>query len=300
MIDPPTADKSQVLAALADAPPPRGSSDLPAAVNEAFRILEMTKNLNRDILLLGDGQRLAWRPGDAARWRLLKDLHAEMKQRRSISPTLWAVSFASDADPEGADGSVAPLELPRRLVPAGLPLTVTTTVANAGPQSLKRRAELLVDGVPSPANRQEIGPIPSGGSVPLSFQTAIPTPGSHLLTVRLDPGDDPLPTNDEASRPIEVAEALPVLLVDGEAGAGPLSGEVDFLRAALAPADDTTPAVRADRRPRPGVRGGRSERSTGARAGERRAARPLAVRRRVRLPGPRRGRARRPRRSHGC
>lgn len=245
LVDPPTADKAKVLAALNEVPPPCGSSDLPAALGEAFRILEGAKNTARDVIILGDAQRQSWHPDESARWHLLKDLHEEMRRRRSIAPGLWAVSFASKTEPEGADGSVSPLELARGLVPSGLPLAVSSTIQNAGPQALTRQAELLVDGIPLPETRQKVGPIPKGGSQPLSFQAAIAAPGSHLLTVRLDPDDDPLPTNDEASRPVEVAEALPVLLVDGEPGAEPLSGEVDFLRAALAPTDDSAPAVRA-------------------------------------------------------
>ena len=63
--------------------------------------------------------------------------------------------------------------------------------------------------------------------------------------MRLSGADDSLAANDEAERPVEVAAALPVLLVDGEPGVEPLSGETDFLRAALAPAEDEAPAVKA-------------------------------------------------------
>ena len=66
-----------------------------------------------------------------------------------------------------------------------------------------------------------------------------------MLGVRLSGADDALAANDLAERPVEIAEALPVLLVDGEPGSEPLGGETDFLRAALAPAEDDAPAVRA-------------------------------------------------------
>ena len=46
---------------------------------------------------------------------------------------------------------------------------------------------------------------------------------------------DPLRANDRSERPVEVASAVPVLLVDGDRGLEPLSSETDFLRAALAP-----------------------------------------------------------------
>ncbi len=53
------------------------------------------------------------------------------------------------------------------------------------------------------------------------------------------------PVDDESSIPVEVAPALPVLLVDGAPGSEPFRGPTDFLRAALAPTGDDTPQVRA-------------------------------------------------------
>lgn len=245
VLDPPSPDRGRVDEVLAQLPEPRGTSDLPAAVAEALRVLEAGKNLAQEIVLLSDGQRHAWRPGEVGRWDLLRSLHAESARRRAIPPRLWAVSFTTTGEPEGPDGAVGPLEVGRGLVPAGLPLTVATTVTNAGPGPLTRTARLAVDGIPVPGRQQSVGPIPPGGRAPVRFQTALSDPGSHRLTVRLDPADDPLATNDEASRAVEVAEALPVLIVDGEPGVEALDGESDFLRAALAPTDDATPAVRA-------------------------------------------------------
>ncbi len=160
-------------------------------------------------------------------------------------PRLWAIPFGSGRASEGADASVAPLELARGVFPPGGSIAVTTHVANAGPGPTTRSAELLVDGSPVAGAIRSVGPIPPGGKVPLEFRATIADPGSHLLTVRLSGGDDPLAANDQAERPVEVAEALPVLIVDGEPGVEPLSGESDFLRAALAPAEDEAPAVRA-------------------------------------------------------
>ncbi|MEO6807822.1 MAG: hypothetical protein ABI353_01735, partial [Isosphaeraceae bacterium] len=138
-----------------------------------------------------------------------------------------------------------PLEIARTLVSPNLPIDVRATITSTGPGSATRTAELLIDGVPVSGLSQTVGPIPPGGKVPVTFRTSIATPGSHLLTVRLAPGDDPLSANDEASGPVEVTAALPVLLVDGEPGLEPFSNETDFLRAALAPTGDDAPQVRA-------------------------------------------------------
>ena len=79
----------------------------------------------------------------------------------------------------------------------------------------------------------------------MSFRTTLLAPGSHVLAVRLVGGDDALPGDDESEAPVAVTTALPVLLVDGKPGLEPYSGATDFLRAALAPAGDDTPQVRA-------------------------------------------------------
>ncbi len=131
------------------------------------------------------------------------------------------------------------------LVPARLPIEVTTTLVNSGPGPMVRTAELLVDGQVVPGTAQTVGPIPAGGRAPLTFRTALTEAGGHLLTARLAGTWDALPGDDESSLPVEVAQALPVLLVNGEPGVEPLTGETDFLRAALAPIGDETPQVSA-------------------------------------------------------
>jgi hypothetical protein len=247
LVDPPSFDRAKLDTALASVPAARGSSDLSAAVGEAFRILEKTGNPARDVIVLTDNQRVAWRPGEPARWALLRDLRA----RLPIAPRLWALDFSTPQGPAepaveaSPNGSVATLELSRGMVVPGLPLTVAATVANAGPGPMTRPIELLIDGQPAPGTGQIVGPIPPGGQAPVTFRVTLDEPGGHLLTARLAPADDPMPGDDESSRPVDVAAALPALLVDGEPGLEPLSGETDFLRAALAPTGDDSPQVKA-------------------------------------------------------
>jgi hypothetical protein len=240
LVDPPSFDLTKVDEALAGIKTARGSSDLPAALVEAFRILGRTKNPGRTVIVLTDGQRHAWRAGELGRWALLRDLY----HRLPFPPSIWSLSFGAGESSEMPNGSVGPLAVTRTMVTPGLPLTVTTAVENSGPGALSRRVELLVDGRPVAGSAQVVGPIAAGGRAPLSFQTSLTTPGSHVLTVRLD-GVDALPGDDASDVPIEVAPAIPVLLVDGEPGSEPFSSETDFLRAALAPTGDETPQVLA-------------------------------------------------------
>ena len=242
LVDPPSFDLDRVDRALAEAPSPRGSSDLPSAIGEALRVLEKSQNPARDVVVLSDGRRSAWRPGDVARWSLLRDLRGRMP----TPPRIWAPGFAQVEAVDGPpDGSVGPLELSRAVLTPGLPVDVTAVVSNAGPGPMTRPVELVVDDRVVPGSTRSVGPIPAGGKTPVSFRTEFDKPGSHLVGVRLAPAADPLPVDDESARPVSVASALAVLLVDGEPGLEPLSGEVDFLRAALAPTGDPSPLVKA-------------------------------------------------------
>jgi hypothetical protein len=242
VVDPPSFDLDRVDKALAEVAPARGSSDLPSAIGEAFRILEKTGNPARDVIVLSDARRSSWRPGDLPRWSLLRDL----RKRMADPPKVWAPTFAVTEGSDGPpDGSVGPLELSRAVLTPGLPVEVTANIANAGPGPMTRAVSLVVDGSIVPGSSRVVGPLPSGGKIPVTFRAEFARAGSHLVAVRLAPGPDPLPVNDESARPVAVASALAVLLVDGEPGLEPLSGEVDFLRAALAPTGDPSPLVKA-------------------------------------------------------
>ncbi len=192
------------------------------------------------MIVLTDNQRLAWRPGETARWALLRELH----RRLPVPPAIWSVSLAPEkANEPLPNASVGPLNPSRRVLTPGLPFVVTTSVENAGPGPATRSAELLIDGRPSAAAAQPVGPVAPGGRAAVSFHATIASPGSHVLSVRLD-GLDALAVDDVSSLPVEVVAALPVLLVDGAPGTQPFQGATDFLRAALAPTGDDAPQVR--------------------------------------------------------
>ncbi len=215
------------------------------ALAQALRLFETPGNPARDVIILTDGQRSAWRPDEPARWSLPRELHGEISRRSGVAPRIWVINFGGNGGLAGPNGSVGPLEFSAGLVTPDRPITITTSVSNAGPEVMTRAAELAVDGQPVPGTTQVVGPLPAGGETPLTFRTSIAQAGSHVVTVRLTGEGDELADDDESSRAIEVTAALPVVLVDGEPGIEPLSGETDFLRAALAPDGADTIPVRA-------------------------------------------------------
>ena len=246
LLAPASYDLVKARAALDSVPAARGASDLAAAVAEALRLLDVGANPVRDVVVLGDGQAFAWRSDEPSRWEVVRALQREQARRAGIPTRIWALNF--DADPADAglpNCAVAPLRLARGLITPEQPIAITTSVANAGPRPLARAAELRLDGRPVPGTSRVVGPIPPGAAAPLAFKTSVAALGSHVVSVRLTGRPDALADDDEAARAIEVTAALPVLLVDGEPGAEPLSSETDFVRAALAPTGAETPSIRA-------------------------------------------------------
>jgi von Willebrand factor type A domain/Aerotolerance regulator N-terminal len=242
LVDPPRSDATVLKQALAKVPQPLGAADLPGAIAEAFRILESSRNPTRTVILLTNGRRAPWRVEEKEKWRLLRDLRSSM----SVPPSLHIVRFNSELDPTSADGSIGALELSRGLVAPGSTVEVQAVVQNDGPAILTRSVELSYDDQFEPGASQIIGPLPPGGEMRVSFRKRLIEPGAHSLALRLSPNPaDPLSANDESASAVEVIETLPVLLVDGEPAREPLSGEVDFVRAAMAPAEDESPQFRA-------------------------------------------------------
>ncbi len=147
LIDPPTYDLGKVQKLLDAVKSPRGASDLAAALAEAFRILERTENPGRDVIVLSDGQRFPWRPGETGRWDLLRALHGRM----TVPPRIWSITFEPGKSNDGtrSNPTVERLIVSRYLLTPGLPLDVTADVSNAGPGEFSGAAELLVDDGPA-------------------------------------------------------------------------------------------------------------------------------------------------------
>ena len=206
LVDPPSFDLPRVDKALAEAPARRGSSDLPSAIGEAFRILEKTGNPARDVVVLSDARRSSWMPGDLPRWSLLR----ELRRRMPVPPRVWAPTFAVlDGGDGPPDGSVGPLELSRAVLTPRLPVEVTASIANAGPGPMTRRrrpgrrrrgrARLEPIGRAGPRRGQDPGDVPDRvrpgrqppGRRPARARPRPPAPGRRVGPAglgRLGPG----------------------------------------------------------------------------------------------------------------
>jgi hypothetical protein len=239
VVEPLTTDQKRIRTALEELPPPRGSSDLAEAAADALRLLAGGSHLARDVVILTDGQARGWAADDTIRWELFDDL----RQQISSPPRVWVVEVG-DHGPNETNFSVDRLQLSREMVAPRFPVRVRTKIHRSGGEgSLSRKVYLEIDGQRLADSTVQTPPLAAGSEFSVEFEHRFPSPGSHVLSVVLD--EDDLPADNRADAAVEVAAALPVLLVDGDPQLDPTRTETFFARAALSASEIDTPLVQA-------------------------------------------------------
>jgi hypothetical protein len=233
---------------------PRGGCDGPRAVQEAFNILAGSKRPQQEIIVLSDGQRFGWADEHSLRtWESLGKLHTQ----QPLQPRIRVVTLDPRRPASPANWSLAPLHASRTIASVSQNITFRTAllVYGQGKYQKPHRLYLEVDGrlvreLETPAE----APLEQG-QVPISFRHQFTKPGSHLVSVIVEPDPPPgqrvpgytlrdqLPGDNRQDLAIEVMRALPVLIVDGDPRPAPRNRRSDFLRDALAPARNDTPVV---------------------------------------------------------
>jgi hypothetical protein len=240
--------------------PPNGSADLPEAIREALRILnEKSRSAERDIIVLSDGQKFGWADENTMfHWKLLAGL---LDHGSAIRPRLWVVNLDADRPANPPNWTLTPIRTPRPIAHVHEDLTFRTDLALFGQENYAPpyKVHLEVDGKEVSDRIMVPGRSPlTHGLVPLTFHHRFDTPGSHLVSVIVEPDPPPekrppgyqvkdeLAVDNRRDFALEVLPPLQVLLVNGEAGnaGGKKRRGADFLRDALSPAIDPTPEVR--------------------------------------------------------
>jgi hypothetical protein len=234
-----TPEFTQILESLESLPQPRGGGNYPEAIQSAVALLSESTQ-QKEIVLLGDGQASGWSDEKSmVRWELL----SQSTKWNDKAPKLWAVDLSQGKAPSEPNWSVSSLKATRPLVPVGREVTFKAELqlhqppeAKGKPNESPKGIRLLVDGQ-FVREEKPLGGIDAKGRMPFSFPLRFSTPGSHLVRIEIEP--DILPGDNVADFAIEVTPAIPVLLLDGEAGS--LRKGSDFLRNALAPIRDPNP-----------------------------------------------------------
>jgi hypothetical protein len=239
-----TTDHDRARDALARLSPPRGGMDWPAALLAADEILKTSHRPRRDIVILSDGQKFGWADDyTLERWRLLAP------QLDTDRNHLWCVNLATDRPPIPPNWSLSPLRTSRTLVSTTASLE-TALRLHSQQYETPHRFRLESDGQAAPDL-----PAPSAndlrdGQLPIRFAVSFTTPGSHLVSVTVEPDTpgkrvkDHVPGDNRQDFAVFVP-SLPVLLIDnGPNAAGKPRGS-HFLRAALAPSGDRRSVIKA-------------------------------------------------------
>lgn len=252
----PSHDLDRVRDQIRRLPEPAGGCDWPQALQAAQQLLrEKSQRLERDIVLLSDGQRHGWAdPNSLLRWELLAH---QLKETSGIQPRVWVVNLDPNRPKEPANWSLSPLSASRPVAVPGQKVSFKTALVLRGQQEYRPpyRLRLEIDGRPAGDLKPPTSAKLEKGQVPLTFTHAFDAPGSHLVSVIVEPDPPPdkrppgyvikdqLPGDNRQDFALEVVRALPVLLVDGDTRPEPKHRGTDFLRDALAPSRDPTPSI---------------------------------------------------------
>jgi hypothetical protein len=255
----PTVDLDRARDKIANLPAPAGGCDWPSAVQAAHKILAKSNRSRRDIIILSDNQRFGWADDNSLiRWELLANTLRD-DSSAAVKPKIWVVNLAPNRPATTANWSLSPLTVSRAVASANQQVTFRTALVVRGqeyapPHDLYVEVDgkRVVSDLKAPATAKL-----ENGQVALSFHHRFTTPGTHLVSVTVEPDPplserpagyavkDRLPGDNRQDYAIEVLPALPVVLVDGDDKRDTKARGTDFLRDALAPARDLTPAVLA-------------------------------------------------------
>jgi hypothetical protein len=223
-------------------PAPCGNAGLPEAVLEAWRVLQEHRDAAaQEIIVLTDRQRCAWADEVARpKWEALaRQLRADRRQlvaAGQVVPRLRIFDVSESCNATLPNSALGPLTMSRTIAVPGQEVRFTSTLHRTatGEQMTAPRSRVAVDG----SITQDVAipgmPDPMTRQVPLRFTQRFSSPGRHVVSLTLDPGDrDALAADNEQFAVVEVLPELPVLLVEGARHVG-REGSAFFLQKALA------------------------------------------------------------------
>lgn len=211
--------------------PTATTPDLPSLIAAGLARLDRQRNDDAELVIVTSGCTAGTVLDDDARWA---DVAERVKRGRRSGWRRPRLVLLAPPAAELTDWSVSNLAidqpLPLLAVPLGIRVTVQRTGDEAVPAGLTVR--LAVDG--RTVAETAVPPL-AGRDVTLVFSTTLVTAGGHALEARLIGARDPLPIDDQRCLTIDVAQRVPVLLVER------VAGELDLVAAALDPHDGGDP-----------------------------------------------------------
>ena len=237
VIDVPSGDFDYARTLLDQLAPPAGSSNLALGVRQGLQILNKSTNVSREVIVLSDRQKLPWRSDDVYHWTRIED---SMKQM-SVPPRVWIIDVIEEVN-DRVNVAVGRAELSRVLTVPDFPIRVRAAISQTNPEPRHVTVYFEVDGQRLPEKSQSLE-LTANGEGSVEFEHRFPDTGSHLVSIVVD--EDNLPGDDRSDAVVEVADGIPVLVVDGDPQSDPTRSDSFFVASAFSAVRDT-PWVRAE------------------------------------------------------
>ncbi|MDD4869256.1 MAG: BatA domain-containing protein [Kiritimatiellae bacterium] len=229
LLDEPTFNTERATRELGKLQTGYGAADVPASLEMAVSTLGKMHEAHREMIVLSDFQKISWAESeDVERARV-----ANLIKNMPVKPL---VMFIHTGQEDKNNVSVQSLDFSRFLLGVNQPFQVRAHLKNHGSSRYSSmRVFFRVDGTEKSVAQIELGPNESGQVL---FTHTFDKAGSHVISVDTDV-PDALKSDNVLLAAVPVWDKLPVLLVNGNPGRGPLEGETDFLEIALQPYNAT-------------------------------------------------------------
>jgi hypothetical protein len=237
---------SRLLAAIRSLSAADGSLRLAEALElEAKEMEESRGREPRALSVISDFRRSDWL---AASGELRSSLREAFDRLKRVGQDQARIRLVQVGDPRKENLAVSRVAVDALQPVAGKPVSITVEVKNLGAEEKRGLSgELEVGDPQNPSQRIPLPPfpaIPPGGSASVEVDHVFAEPGEYPLSAHID--EDRLARDDRAYAVALVRQALSVLVVDGDPGAGRLRGEAGFLAAALAPSGGAATGIRPE------------------------------------------------------
>jgi hypothetical protein len=202
-----------------------GSAAVPASLELAVGMLGKMHEVQREMVVVSDFQKISWGESDDVERSRIANLLKKL-------PVATPVTFVHIGQEDKNNVSVQSLDFSRFLLGVGQKFQVRANLRNHGDTAYPSlRVYFKVDNQERGVAQIALAPRETGQVL---FTHTFEAAGSHVVAVEAD-APDSLKQDNSLLAAVPVWDNLPVLLINGNPGRGPLEGETDFLEIALRP-----------------------------------------------------------------
>jgi hypothetical protein len=218
--------RQQLESIVNEVEPTQGAADWLKCLQSAVNLEPAHELANRRIIVFTDGQAEGWQADAQSAWQQL----AANRDAANFPISIEVVDCGLEHD-EIDNLAVTEVKAAQSLVRPGETLAVSAEVQNLGDErSPATRAEWVVAG--EVVQDSPVGSLAPHGRERVSATLRFDEPGIREVTCRLDSSDQ-VPLDQENGLVVEVADELPVLIVQAEGGSDRSVSAAELIAAAL-------------------------------------------------------------------